>query len=118
MYPNAYQGLAGFLGSAAMQPQEIAYGLYPGSPGADPADRIDSSFLLPKPVCCLTGRLPPCDPVEISPLRLRGCCPPEAIPIDSALNDDTIGLGCPGPSSQTWKDCLDRRTSRLGNVLL
>jgi hypothetical protein len=37
MYPNAYQGFAGFLGSVNAQTQDVGYGPYPGMIGADPA---------------------------------------------------------------------------------
>ena len=37
MFPNVYQGFAGFLGSVNAQTQECGYGPYPGTIGADPA---------------------------------------------------------------------------------
>ena len=37
MYPNVYQGFAGFLGSVNAQTQDVGYGPYPGMIGADPA---------------------------------------------------------------------------------
>ncbi len=37
MFPNVYQGFAGFLGSVNAQTQGAAYGPYPGTIGADPA---------------------------------------------------------------------------------
>jgi hypothetical protein len=37
MYPNVYQGFAGFLGSVNAQTQDVGYGPYPGMLGADPA---------------------------------------------------------------------------------
>jgi hypothetical protein len=37
MFPNVYQGFAGFLGSVNAQAQDVGYGPYPGMIGADPA---------------------------------------------------------------------------------
>ncbi len=45
MYPNIYQGFAGFLGSVNAQTQDVGYGPYPGMLGADPgATAQDDDF--------------------------------------------------------------------------